>query len=162
MDPLYPPKPQPFPPTPSHSLPLPPTFTPAIRVPISGAAIAGTTLAWFLAKTGARITIVERAPSLLPHGPWVESRYARQRRHRYSIYRPIGTAICALSSQEVSEILRADLTKLFYEATKDLPNVNYLFGATIKEVVSNDDDTVKVELSNGAVQEFDLLVAADG
>ena len=48
------------------------------------------------------------------------------------------------------------------EATKDRPNVNYLFGTTITEVVSNDDDTVKVKLSNGEVQDFDLLVAADG
>ena len=60
------------------------------------------------------------------------------------------------------EILRGDLAAILHEATKDHPNVNYLFGTTIKQVVSNDDDTVKVELSHGEVQEFDLLVAADG
>lgn len=54
------------------------------------------------------------------------------------------------------------MAAILHEATKDHPNVNYLFGTTIKEVVSNDDDTVKVELSHGEVQEFDLLVAADG
>lgn len=37
-----------------------------------------------------------------------------------------------------------------------------MFNTTVKKVVSNDDDTVKVELSRGEVQEFDLLVAADG
>ena len=37
-----------------------------------------------------------------------------------------------------------------------------MFGTTIKEVISNDDDAVKVELSHGEVQEYDLLVAADG
>ncbi|MCJ1486326.1 hypothetical protein MMC06_006503 [Schaereria dolodes] len=51
---------------------------------------------------------------------------------------------------------------VFYEATKDHPNVNYLFGTTIEKVVSNNDNTVKVELSHGEVQECDLLVAADG
>jgi len=60
------------------------------------------------------------------------------------------------------EILRGDLAAVFYEATKDHPNLNYMFGTTIQKVVSNDNDTVKVELSNGEVQDFDLLVAADG
>lgn len=60
------------------------------------------------------------------------------------------------------EILRGDLAAVLYEPTKDHPNVNYLFGTTIKEVISNDSDAVKVELSNGEVRDFDLLVAADG
>ena len=60
------------------------------------------------------------------------------------------------------EILRGDLAATLYEATKDHPNVNYLFGTTIKEVISNDNDAVKVEFSHGEVQQFDLLVAADG
>jgi 2-polyprenyl-6-methoxyphenol hydroxylase-like FAD-dependent oxidoreductase len=54
------------------------------------------------------------------------------------------------------------LAAVLYEATKDHPNINYLLGTTSKEVISSGDDTVKVELSNGEVQEFDLLVAADG
>jgi 2-polyprenyl-6-methoxyphenol hydroxylase-like FAD-dependent oxidoreductase len=54
------------------------------------------------------------------------------------------------------------LAAIFYEATKDLPNVDYLFNTTIKQVISNDDEAVKVKLSNGDLQEFDLLVAADG
>ncbi|MCJ1416490.1 hypothetical protein MMC32_002828 [Xylographa parallela] len=40
--------------------------------------------------------------------------------------------------------------------------INYLFGATVKEVISNDNDTVIVELNNREVREYDLLVAADG
>lgn len=45
---------------------------PPMRVLISGAGIAGPALAWFLAKTGARITVVEKANSLLPHGQNVD------------------------------------------------------------------------------------------
>jgi 2-polyprenyl-6-methoxyphenol hydroxylase-like FAD-dependent oxidoreductase len=60
------------------------------------------------------------------------------------------------------EILRGDLVALLYEVTKTYPNVNYLFGTTSKQVASNGDNTVKGELSNGEVQDFDLLVAADG
>lgn len=39
-----------------------------MRVLISGSGIAGLTVAFFLAKTGATITIVEKAPRLLPYG----------------------------------------------------------------------------------------------
>lgn len=60
------------------------------------------------------------------------------------------------------EILRGDLAAILYEAKKDHPNINYLFDTTIKEVTSNDDEAVKVTLSNGEVQKYDLLVAADG
>jgi 2-polyprenyl-6-methoxyphenol hydroxylase-like FAD-dependent oxidoreductase len=43
-----------------------------MRVLISGAGIAGPTLAWFLAKAGARITIVEKSHSLLSQGQNVD------------------------------------------------------------------------------------------
>jgi 2-polyprenyl-6-methoxyphenol hydroxylase-like FAD-dependent oxidoreductase len=43
-----------------------------MRVLISGAGIAGPTLAWFLAKTSARIIIVEKGHSVLPHGQNVD------------------------------------------------------------------------------------------
>ena len=39
-----------------------------MRVLISEAGIAGPTLPWFLARAGARITIVEKSHSLLPYG----------------------------------------------------------------------------------------------
>ena len=39
-----------------------------MRVLISGAGIAGPTLAWFLARTGASITIVEKMPSMRATG----------------------------------------------------------------------------------------------
>ncbi len=45
---------------------------------------------------------------------------------------------------------------------KDHPNVKYLFDTMIKKVISNDEEAVKVELTNGEIQEYDLLVAADG
>lgn len=46
-----------------------------MRILISGAGIAGPTLAWYLAKAGARITIVEKNHS---PPPWAEHRYQRQ------------------------------------------------------------------------------------
>ena len=49
-----------------------------------------------------------------------------------------------------------------YDATKDDPKTEYLFGTTVRKVISNDEKSVKVELSNGNVETFDLVVAADG
>ncbi|KAF2492578.1 FAD/NAD(P)-binding domain-containing protein [Lophium mytilinum] len=160
-----------------------------MHVLISGAGIAGPTLAWFLAKTGTRVTLVEKSPSLLPNGQnvdiqgsaltiiqkmglWEQVRRFNTTEKGTKFINPTGQPFASFPITEgpgksVSltsdcEILRADLAAILHDATKDHPNVKYLFGTTIKDVVSNGDDSVRVELSNGAVQEFDLLVAADG
>ncbi|KAL9104722.1 MAG: hypothetical protein Q9187_008867, partial [Circinaria calcarea] len=151
-----------------------------------GAGIAGPTLAWFLAKAGARITLVEKSRFLLPHGQNIDIRGSaitaikkmglldQIRRFNTTekgtqFINPKGRPFAPLPLEGSSasftsefEILRGDLAKVLNEATKDHPNVNYLLGTTIKKVVSNDENSVKVELSDGEVQEFDLLVAADG
>ncbi|KAI9762327.1 MAG: hypothetical protein M4579_000476 [Chaenotheca gracillima] len=162
-----------------------------MHVLISGAGIAGPTLAFFLAKAGARITIVEKSSSLLPHGQNVDiqgsarivikkmglleevlrlnttekgTQFIDPKGRPYAAFpvKDSSSARPTASPTSPFEILRADLARILYEATKDHPNVNYLFGTTIKDVISNNDDSVKVVLSNGEVQESDLLVAADG
>ena len=159
----------------------------AMRVLISGAGIAGSTLAWFLAKAGARVTVAEQNISLLPHGQNVDmegsaisvikkmglldqarrfntteqgSQFIDSKRKPFAPF-PVNEGSVASPSSEF-EILRGDLAAIVHEATKDHPNVTYSFGTTIKQVVSNDNDTVRAQLSHGEVQEFDLLVAADG
>ncbi|KAF2237259.1 FAD/NAD(P)-binding domain-containing protein [Viridothelium virens] len=155
-----------------------------MRVLICGAGVAGPTLAWFLAKAGTHVTIIEKS-STPPHGQNVDlkggavtlikkmglmdqirrfnttekgTKFVNSKGQTFASFPvDVGTSF----SSEF-EILRGDLVAILHEATKHHPNVNYLFGTTIEEVLSNDDDTVKVELSNGEVQEFDLLVAADG
>ena len=158
-----------------------------MRVLISGAGIAGPTLAWFLAKAGAHVTIVEKGHALLPHGQNVDIRGSalsvikkmglldQVRRFNTTeegtqFINPKGQPIAlfpvikgfSASPTSEFEILRGDLAAILYDATKDLPNVDFLFSTTIRDVILNDDDIVKVELSHGEVQEFDLLVAADG
>jgi 2-polyprenyl-6-methoxyphenol hydroxylase-like FAD-dependent oxidoreductase len=158
-----------------------------MRVLISGAGIAGPALAWWLAKTGAHVTIIEKSSAILPHGQNVDivgsalkvirkmglmeevKRYNTTEKGTQLI-NPRGQPFASFPVKEGTqasftsefEILRGDLAKVFYEAAKDDPNVDYILSATITNVVSNDDNSVKVELSNGDVQEFDLLVAADG
>ena len=174
----------------SRALPSPSSYSIqpyAMRVLISGAGVAGPTLAYFLAKTGARITVVEKAPALLPHGQNVDitgsavtvikkmglldqvKRYHTKEKGTQLID-PKGRPFALFPVKEGSitsftsefEILRGDMAKILWEASKVQPNVEYVFGTTIQKVLDNDDASVKVELSNGTVQQYDLLVAADG
>ena len=158
-----------------------------MRVLISGAGIAGPALARGLAKAGLRVTIAEKHHAILPYGQSVDiqgsavtavkkmglldeikqfnttergTQFIDPKGRPFAPF-PVNKGSTASFTSEF-EILRGDLAAIFYKATKDHPNVSYLLGTTIKEVISNDDQTVKIELSNGQVQDFDLLVAADG
>ncbi|CAO2648890.1 Nn.00g098390.m01.CDS01 [Neocucurbitaria sp. VM-36] len=158
-----------------------------MHVLISGAGIAGPALAWWLAKTGARVTIVEKARSILSHGQNIDisgsartvikkmglkdkvlglnttekgTQFIDEKGRPYAPF-PVQKGSAASLTSEW-EVLRGDLALIFYDATRDLPNVEYVFGTTISRIVSNNDESVKVELSNGETQEYDLLVAADG
>ena len=159
-----------------------------MRVLISGAGIAGPTLAWFLARVGARITVVEKSQSLLPFGQNVDisgsartviqkmgltdevrrchttemgSQFINPQGLPFAPF-PVSQGFSASLTSEF-EILRADLANILYKATKDLSNVNYMFGTTIKQVIANGNDRVEVELNDGKLlQDVDLLVAADG
>lgn len=149
--------------------------------------MAGPTLAWFLARAGTRVTVVEKSKVLLPHGQNVdlqgsavatikrmglldEVKRRNTKETGTQFINSKGKPFASFSIKEGSsaslsseyEILRGDLAALLFEATRDHPNVEYLFGTTITNVVSNDDKSVAVELSNGETHEFDLLVAADG
>ena len=157
-----------------------------MRVLISGAGVAGPTLAYFLAKTGAIVTVVEKAPALLPHGQNVDitgsavtvirkmglfdevKRYHTKEKGTQLIDsngRPFAPfpvkegSIASFTSE--FEILRGDMAKVLWDASRKEKNVEYVFGTTVQKVISN-DASVKVELSNGTVEEYDLLVAADG
>ncbi|KAL8665287.1 MAG: hypothetical protein Q9202_002338 [Teloschistes flavicans] len=158
-----------------------------MRVLISGAGIAGPTLAWFLAKAGAHVTVFEKSHALLPHGQSIDftgsaitvikkmslldqvrrlnttekgSQFIDPKGRPFAPF-PLNGGDGASFTNEF-EILRGDLAKILHDATTNDVNVKYRLGTTVKEVISNDDTTVKVETSSGEVEEFDLLVAADG
>lgn len=158
-----------------------------MHVLISGAGIAGSAVAFFLAKAGARVTVVEKAPSLLSSGQNIDvsgtaisvikrmglmeqlkklntrevgARFVNENGQAYAAF-PLQKGSSASLTSEF-EILRGDLAKMLYEPTKDQPNVEYFFSTTVKQVLANDDTSVKVELGSGQVHEFDVLIAADG
>jgi 2-polyprenyl-6-methoxyphenol hydroxylase-like FAD-dependent oxidoreductase len=160
-----------------------------MHVLISGAGVAGPTLAFFLAKAGINSTILEKCHITLAHGQNIdfkgsaitiikkmglmdEVRKANTTEKGTHFIDPAGQPFApfpvkfngdrSASLTSEFEILRGDLATLLHAATKDHPRIKYLFGTTIKEVISNNEKAVKVELSNKQVLEFDLLVAADG
>lgn len=165
-----------------------------MHVLISGAGVAGPTFAWFLAKTGVRVTLFEKAASILPHGQNVDIQGAARtvvdrmglteeflrngtKEQGTRLIDPRGRPIApfpvpkgdyGVSATSQCEILRADLAKLLWKATKDLPGVTYRFDTTVTKILANDDAAdnkdgkVTVEASDGNVEDYDLLVAADG
>lgn len=158
-----------------------------MRVLISGAGIAGPTLAWFLAETPAHITVLEKSSGLRSEGHNIDidgsaitiiNKMGILDEIKRLNTTEIGTRILASDGKPIAtfpfskgssidptseyEILRGDLANILYEASKSRPNVEYMFGTTVEEVLRNDQELVKVRLSNGEEREFDLVVAADG
>jgi 2-polyprenyl-6-methoxyphenol hydroxylase-like FAD-dependent oxidoreductase len=152
---------------------------------VSGASVAGTTVAYWLARHGYSVTVVERYPGLRPGGQAIDVRgpaltvlermwlraAADHQRTRIS-----GSSVVDRDGNELSrdtestptggtinnpdiELLRDDLIELLYEATK--LNVEYLFDDSI--VALEDDGTsVKVSFERAAARSFDLVIGADG
>ena len=158
-----------------------------MHVLISGAGIAGPTLAWFLAKLSITVTVVEKSDAIRPYGQsvelqatalqafkktglWEEVRKRHTTEKGTQFISPSGHPIASFPVREglqasftsAFEILRGDLADIVYQATKEHPYVTYRFGTTITQVIENTEDRVKVEFSDGSVSDFDLLVAADG
>jgi 2-polyprenyl-6-methoxyphenol hydroxylase-like FAD-dependent oxidoreductase len=152
------------------------------RILISGASIAGPTLAYWLHRFGFSVTIVERTPSLRLGGQNIDIKGAAQKIAGWmGIEEEIraadtgelgvhfvngdGVVKAALPKGESNlgtselEILRGDLVKILYNLTKD--NVEYLFGDQIT-ALDETADQVKVQFQFGTSREFDLVICADG
>ncbi|MEV5833296.1 FAD-dependent monooxygenase [Nocardia sp. NPDC052112] len=153
-----------------------------MRILISGAGIAGPVLAYWLTRHGFSVTVVERAPALRKTGghavdlfrpamniseqmgvlPRVEARATGT--NRMTLY-PEGARRCvrvdlakifgATSDRHV-EIMRDDLSEIYYDATRE--DVEYVFGDSITAI--SPDGAVRFE--NAAPRRFDLVVGADG
>jgi len=150
------------------------------RILISGASVAGPALAWWLARHGFRPTVVERAPQLRGGGYAVDFRGAahlsvlakmgildrikeRQTHLSATTYvdeegRPVASMPAGIFAGEV-EILRGDLGRILYEATRD--GTEYLFGDSITGL-HQDESGVHVTFRRGAPRTFDLVIGADG
>ncbi|WP_214402152.1 FAD-dependent monooxygenase [Pseudonocardia lacus] len=149
------------------------------KVLVSGASIAGPTLAHWLARRGTEVTVVEQAPALRDGGHGVDFRGAQMELlDRMGITdevraretgmgtqtivdaagRPVVEMPSVFFSGEV-EIARGDLARILHDGTRD--DVEYVFGDAVT-ALSDTGDAVDVEFRRSPARRFDLVVGADG
>ena len=163
-----------------------------LRVLAVGASIAGPMTAYWFAKAGAQVTVIERFPALRTNGQQVDIRTAgvtvmdkipgmeaavraktttmegmsllRSDGRPYGTIKPTGDPNQQALISEY-EILRGDLGTILYDMTKSNERIKYIFGEQVASIQQNEreDGPVTVEFANGTPkQEFDLVVACDG
>ncbi len=150
---------------------------------ISGASVAGPALAYWLARYGFAVTVVEQAPSLREGGYKVDIRgvamdvidrmgLSQEVRKASTAIRggawvdgngkalaTLGPELIGLRSRGDDEVLRGDLSRILFDATKDA--VEYLYGDSIVELTEQSEG-VRVRFRNAAPRVFDLVIGADG
>jgi 2-polyprenyl-6-methoxyphenol hydroxylase-like FAD-dependent oxidoreductase len=160
--------------------------TRSLRILVAGGGVAGQALAFWLTRGGHRVTVAERFPALRATGAQVDLRGqgieairrmglleavrgklvdeagvafvdARGRAKATIMANTSGRGRQTLTSEY--EIMRGDLVRILYEATKD--DTEYLFGRSV-EGFEQDEHRVVAHFSDGSTGEFDLLVGADG
>jgi 2-polyprenyl-6-methoxyphenol hydroxylase-like FAD-dependent oxidoreductase len=151
---------------------------------ISGAGVAGPTVAYWLARHGFRPTVVERAAGLRSSGSPVDVRgpavTVAERMGVMQRLREAGTDVTAMSfvnrsgrqvgrvnmralqratgSRDV-ELTRTDLASILYEAGRD--SAEFRFDDTMT-ALSQDDDGVDVTFEKAPPSRYDLVIGADG
>ncbi len=146
---------------------------------ISGAGIAGPSLAYWLNKYGIQVTIVEKANGIRNAGYAVDFRgnaikildkmgildeIKKKQTHTgdVSFVDKNGKRLVNIPSIFLSgelEILRGDLGEILYELTKD--TTTYLFGDAIT-AIQEKEKSVVVSFEKHKMQTFDLVIGADG
>ena len=137
-----------------------------MQILISGASVAGPVLAYWLSKYGFEVTVVERAPTLRKTGGHAVDLFRpamqivtkmgllEQVRSKATgtdtlVIRRAGAKpvtvdlrkIYTAISDDHLEIMRDDLSEIFYDATRD--NVEYVFADSITSI--SDDGEVAFE-----------------
>jgi 2-polyprenyl-6-methoxyphenol hydroxylase-like FAD-dependent oxidoreductase len=149
---------------------------------ISGAGVAGSTLAYWLALHGFRPTVVERSQGLRSSGNPVDVRGPAMPvaeamgivpRLRQAATATTAMSVVNASGRQVArvrmpgaagtgpevEIPRSDLAAILYEAARD--RAEFLFDDTIT-ALEQDGDGVEVTFDRAAPRRFDLVIGADG
>ncbi|WP_179378911.1 FAD-dependent monooxygenase [Jannaschia marina] len=149
---------------------------------ISGAGVSGPTLAYWLAKGGWHVTVVERAESLRLGGQNIDltdaardvvermgltgeiaARHTGERGLQFVDTRNEATAEFPVEAEgsltREIEILRGELVDILVGATPD--TVTYRFGTTITGL-DDDGEAVDVTFDDGSTGRFDVVIAADG
>ncbi|ETN40898.1 uncharacterized protein HMPREF1541_05178 [Cyphellophora europaea CBS 101466] len=163
-----------------------------MRVLIVGASIAGPTCAYWFAKAGAIVTVIERFPRMRTGGQNIDIRTAgvsvmrkmpgMEAAVRAKIVpidgisfvrsdgRPYGVITATGNPDQQSlvseyEIYRGDLAQILHDLTKANPSIKYIFDEQVASLRQSEkeDAPVQVKFANGTpTSEYDLVVACDG
>ncbi|EAQ89254.1 hypothetical protein CHGG_05873 [Chaetomium globosum CBS 148.51] len=168
----------------------PPTTT--LRVLISGGGIAGNALAFWLAKQGHDITVVERFPSLRATGLQLDLRgcgievlrrmgleagfrakaapeqgmqmvdKSGRRRAYFPANKPGSGKKQSLTSEY--EMMRGDMCRLLFDAAQGAGKQppKYMYGTSVEALEQVEGGKVDVRFEDGRTETFDLVVGADG
>lgn len=154
------------------------------RILITGASIAGNITAWWLARAGFDVTVVERAADFRDGGQNIDVRgVGREVLRRMGLEQAAlaqgtgeegtawveedGTVAAQFLTDDTGtngptaemEILRGDLARLLYEPAS--AHATYRFGDSITGV-EQDDDGATVIFASGAAERYDLVIVAEG
>ncbi|KAL2054447.1 hypothetical protein ABVK25_005195 [Lepraria finkii] len=162
------------------------------RVLVVGASIAGPSTAYWFAKAGANVTVIERFPKLRTNGQNIDIRTAgvivmRKMQGMEAAVRaktapmegmsfvrdngrPYGTIRATGDPDQQSvisefEIFRGDLAQILFDLTKDNKSIKYVFGEQVESMQQSgkDDGPITVAFANGLpTSEYDLVAACDG
>ena len=155
-----------------------------MRVLISGAGVAGPTLAWWLVHYGFAPTLVEKAASLRTGGYVIDFWGAgfeiaarmglldQIRREGYAVEQVIvvnrsGERIAGFPAAAFGRVThgryvslpRGDLAAILFRAMEG--RVETIFGDSV-QLIEQNPSCVQVTLDSGARREFDLVIGADG
>jgi 2-polyprenyl-6-methoxyphenol hydroxylase-like FAD-dependent oxidoreductase len=154
-----------------------------MRVLISGASLAGPSLAFWLVRAGHEVTVVERAARPRQGGSPIDVRgpavdvadrmgllpaieAARTHTEGIEVVNARGRRTASFPAEVYAEpggrdieLERGDLVKLLYDASKD--GADYRFEDSVASL-SQDAGGVDVTFVHGRPQRYDLVVGADG
>lgn len=162
----------------------------SLNVLIVGASVAGPMAAYWFAKAGANVTIIERFPKLRTNGQNIDIRTVgvtimrkmpgmevavrakTTQMEGISFVRDDGTPFAIMKATgnpnqqslvSEYEIFRGDLAQILFDLTKDNEKIKYVFGEQVASIQQRDDGPVTVEFANGLpTATYDLVVACDG
>ena len=157
----------------------------ARRILITGASVAGNTVAWWLAKYGFDVTVVERTPAFRDGGQNIDVRgLGREVLRRMGLERAalgLGTAeegtawvdgagkvVAQFKVDDMKgdgmtaemEILRGDLARLLYEAAPS--SVVFRFGDSVTGIAQDDEAAASVTFASGLAERYDAVIVAEG
>lgn len=151
---------------------------------ISGASIAGPSLAYWLARYGFQVTVAEKAPALRGGGYAIDIRgtavgvaermgltaqlrKAHVATRKLSFVDSAGALIGSVTPDALGgdtasadlEVRRGDLADILYAAVRD--QAEFMFSDSIA-ALDDDGDRVRVAFDSGARRDFGLVIGADG